>query len=99
MTKKELKNWMWQWLSPYADQYKFMDEFDEKLDEYAQSKAKNLPISDVSVSDSEIDELFPFEDESNASPTKPAERIAAYNSRQVDRREGARILLSILHSR
>ena len=52
-----------------------------------------LPIPRVSVSDSQIEELFPFEDENNATPTKPAERIAAYNSRQSDRREGARRLL------
>lgn len=78
MTKTELKDWMWQWLSPYADQYKFMDEFADKLDKYAEIKAENLPIYGVSVSDSQIEELFPFEDENNATPTRPVERIAAW---------------------
>lgn len=99
MTKRELKGWMWQWLSPYADQYKFMDEFDAKLDKYADTKAENLPISGVSVSESQIEELFPFEDENNASMTLPIERITKYNARQADRREGAKRLLGLLHSR
>lgn len=45
MTKTELKEWMWQWLSPYADQYKFMDEFDRKIDEFQfhWNSAKDIP--------------------------------------------------------
>ena len=60
MTKTELKEWMWQWLSPYVDQYKFMNEFDSKLDKYADTKAENLPISDVSdlLREDEIRETF-----------------------------------------
>lgn len=50
MTKTEIKNWMWQWLSPYINQYKFMDKFDERLDKYIETKNVNLPTSDT-VSD------------------------------------------------
>ena len=96
MTKKELKEWMWQWLSPYADQYKFMDEFDAKLDEYVKTKVQNLDILSVSTSDSQIEELFPFEPLENASPTKPLERISRYNSAQEHRREGARRLIALI---
>lgn len=48
MTRSKLKGWMWQFLSPYTNQYKFMDEFDAKLDELLQNEAENLPISNVS---------------------------------------------------
>ena len=99
MTKTELKEWMWQWLSPYADQYKFMDEFDAKVDELIKSKADELPISFVSVRDAWIKERFPFEDENNASPALPIERIRAYNQRQIDRRQGARIMIDENSSR
>ena len=75
------------------------NEWIDVMERYAQYKAENLPISGVSVSDSQIEELFPFEDGNNASPTRPAERIAAYNNRQFDRREGARRLIELLHSR
>jgi hypothetical protein len=60
MTKEKLKDWMWQWLSPYANQFQFMDEFDSKLDKYAESKAENLPISTVSdlLKEDEIRDIF-----------------------------------------
>ena len=99
MTKTELKEWMWQWLSPYADQYKFMDEFDAKIDSLIKSKADELPISFVSVSDEWIKDRFPFDDENNASPTRPLERIRAYNQRQIDRRQGARTMIDENSSR
>ena len=48
----------------------------------------NIPL--VSVSDSYIGAMFPYEDIVAARPTRPENRIRAYNSRQADRREGTK---------
>lgn len=58
-----------------------------------------LPLHGVSVSESDIKKMFPYEDIEEARPTRPLERIMKYNARQEDRREGARILLARIHSR
>ena len=44
------------------------------------------------VSDEEIERMFPYEDIINASKTRPESRIRKYNARQMDRREGAKAL-------
>ena len=98
MTKTELKGWMWQWLSPYVDQYTFMDAFDAKLDRLAECKADKLPISNVIVSEDWINSTFPFENELDATETRPVSRIHAYNQRQMDRRQGARMILEKISS-
>lgn len=58
-----------------------------------------LHLQRVSVSESDIDAMFPYEDIETARPTRPENRIRAYNSRQADRREGAKRLFEKLHSR
>jgi hypothetical protein len=65
----------------------------------AEQSSSNCNIPLVSVSDSDIDAMFPYEDIKTARPTRPENRIRAYNSRQADRREGAKRLLEKLHSR
>lgn len=97
MTKKELEDWMWQWLSPFINQYKFMDEFDKKLDELDSVKADKLPISDVSVID--VEELFPMNEFDGIIMKISRDRIDAYNARQADRREGAKRVLDLISSR
>lgn len=49
---------------------------------------KQTVSNDISYAQA-ILELFPLEDESLARDTRPLHRIRAYNSRQMDRREGA----------
>lgn len=65
----------------------------------AEQSYSNCNIPFVSVSDSDIKAMFPYEDIEEARPTRPLERIMKYNARQEDRREGARILLAHIHSR
>ncbi|MDD4154107.1 MAG: hypothetical protein PHT30_01685 [Bacilli bacterium] len=71
----------------------------EAMEKYHQAKVKNLGLFSVSVSESDIDAMFPYEDIETARPTRPENRVRAYNSRQADRREGAKRLLEKLHSR
>ena len=59
------------------------------------SKAQDTYIDELEnkltsqPTDSEIEERFALEDVKKASPTRPRERILAYNARQRDRRHGA----------
>lgn len=62
-------------------------------------ESSGLHLQRVSVSESDIDAMFPYEDIETDRPTRPENRIRAYNSRQADRREGAKRLLEKLHSR
>jgi hypothetical protein len=62
------------------------------------SKTETLCGKD-SVRESDIDLMFPLEDENKATDTRPLYRIQFYNARQRDRREGAkRLLARINHS-
>ena len=79
--------------------FKDLGSSDKLMIKWAEDLVKNCSIPVVSVSESDIDAMFPFEDVERARPTRPKKRILAYNSRQADRREGAKRLLSKLHSR
>jgi len=59
---------------------------------------KKLGLFNISVSDIDLKELFPYENIEEARPTRPEVRILKYNARQADRREGAERLINMLHS-
>lgn len=101
MTAKEYLQGKYEWHKKHWNEHEHVDdEFTaSEMEAYHQAKLKLLDIPIVSVSESDIDAMFPFEDVETARPTRPEKRILAYNNRQADRREGAKRLLSKLHSR
>lgn len=60
-------------------------------------KERESALSMSGVSESDIDLIFTLKSESEASEQQPLHRIMAYNSRQIDRREGAKLLLKLMN--